>query len=122
MEDLLLDLDRTVTAILTVIDQSGNSNTLVKSRVYSIDTELLLSKEKNDVGVEKITSLPVLQTVQVPQANDKVFALEVVAEEKDKVNELPDTGENLDWTLTATGILLLTLVAFLKKKQSLAKL
>lgn len=122
MEDLLLDLDRTVTAILTVIDQSGNSNTLVKSRVYSIDTELLLSKEKNDVGVEKITSLPVPQTVQVPQANDKVFALEVVAEEKDKVNELPDTGENLDWTLTATGILLLTLVAFLKKKQSLAKL
>ena len=118
----MLDLDRTVTAILTVIDQSGNSNTLVKSRVYSIDTELLLSKEKNDVGVEKITSLPVLQTVQVPQANDKVFALEVVAEEKDKVNELPDTGENLDWTLTATGILLLTLVAFLKKKQSLAKL
>lgn len=122
MEDLLVDLDRTVIAILTVIDQSGNSDTLVKSRVYSIDTELLLSKEKNDVGVEKITSLPVLQTVQVPQANDKVFALEVVAEEKDKVNELPDTGENLDWTLTATGILLLTLVAFLKKKQSLDKL
>ncbi|MEY8443617.1 Calx-beta domain-containing protein [Lactococcus ileimucosae] len=122
MADLLADSDRLVTAVLSVIDQAGNSGTITQLRAYSIDEELLIPKEKTQVKLEEDSPLPPSQLIAVPQESGEPFVLEVISEkpsvaEKDK--ELPKTGETLDLTLTASGILLLALVALMKKKKFL---
>ncbi|WP_271328185.1 MULTISPECIES: Calx-beta domain-containing protein [Lactococcus] len=122
MEDLLTDSDQRVIAVLSVIDQAGNSDTITQLRAYSIDEEQLIPEEKTQVGLEEESPLPPPQLIAVPQESGEDFVLEVISEKvsvAEKAKELPKTGETLDLTLTASGILLLALVGLMKKKQSL---